>query len=162
MVTRMLPCVPQTTGRGHMLRNQTEAWFTDRTTFHHLSHAKKKQNVMTTGIGTGLRFSVKNDHDDETVTKLRSRSRGRAALAGQDVAKKACRWSYRVRLISACIDHHCGALIGCVCSRGPTPVAHTIYAPAVQRARSLLCIIGGRPLYSYDALVHQAIDFVQV
>ena len=62
-----------------MLRNQTEAWFTDRTTFHHLSHAKKKQNVMTTGIGTGLRFSVKNDHDDETVTKLRSRSRGRAA-----------------------------------------------------------------------------------
>ena len=30
-----------------MLRNQTEAWFTDRTSFHHLSHAKKKQNVMT-------------------------------------------------------------------------------------------------------------------
>ncbi len=55
-----------------MLRNQTEAWFTDRATFHHLSHAKKKQNVMTTGIGTGLRFSVKNDHDDETVTKLGS------------------------------------------------------------------------------------------
>ena len=61
-----------------MLRNQTEAWFTDRTTFHHLSHAKKKQNVMTTGIGTGLRFSVKNDHDDETVTKLGSFSVMRA------------------------------------------------------------------------------------
>ena len=29
---------------GVMLRNQTEAWFTDRTTFYHVSR-QKKQNV---------------------------------------------------------------------------------------------------------------------
>ncbi len=83
-----------------------------------------------------------------------ARCRGRAPLAGQTVAKKALvvapkinkclhraplRRSYRVRVF-------------------PWSNPFCPNVPAVQRARSLLCITGGRPLYSYDGLVHQTND----